>query len=646
MAVDKIQEHLEEKIKEGITPWLLCASAMPVALVTHTAWGGDPAMNDIMAAGATALTFSTWATWSRRHEHTRVLATAIAGAVTGWTALAVATSPLDPGMLKAWMFGGTILSIMWNARHFAHKPAHESDKASGTRDGLMEKVGGAFSGARIRRTKTSPGRVEAEVELAPGETEAGAQGALGTLASVAGVGTSEVTVKGDPKRARKIHLTFQEMEELRKTIHWPGVSAPGTSVADSALRFGELRNGTELGLWVCGNDDRDNPRPAGHVLNTGVTRSGKTSTAKTLIVEGRSRIDFVPVVADPAKFMQGFGRIADTLAIAATTEAECRQLIRNIPDAVKYRSQRLGELGFDQWTPACWTQYDIPMVFIDLEEATDYADESELDAAIRKAGSVGILIMVSLQTAIHTNIERKTRGQLTNSLCHGCVEDFDAKFALSQGTLEAGADPTKWRNNFPGSLYAELVGTLPETWATEARAYSLTPDEMRAELDASRGTWAELDPGTALYLERGISVPDAKITATLPEVVPDEPEEEAVDMTKIKNEHGEVNVSLALTPPTGERFILRSADNLVQMKTEQARQLVEDRIDQLEDRGSTEVGFKDLEDLSELTGRRPRWIYDELHRLVAEGRLAEGNGRPPFTIRQTVVPINRHRREG
>jgi len=657
----KIVNHVEEKVRENSAPWLTCAAAMPVAFVTHAAWGGDPAMQDVIAASVPVMAGWTYHTWSRRHEHTRALATIIAASVTGWTALATSISPWTPGMVDSWFIGGTLLSIMWNTRHLAHKPAAESDRTSAREDGLTEAVGGSLKGSKVRNIKTKLGRVEADIQLSPGETVDGVQMDKGRIASVAKVGTEEVSVIGERGRADRLKLVFQANSTLERVVRWKGPSAPGKSIADAPLRIGERADGSPLELWIVGKDDDEDPRSLPHTLVTGMTGSGKTETVKTAIIDMRSRTDVVPVVGDPAKFAQSFGEIADMLGIAAVNKQQCAQLIRNLPGTIAYRAELLGNLvrsdggiGYPQWEPECWTEHGIPLVFIDIEEATDMVGE-DMDEPLRKARSVGLPLSVSLQVAVYRNLARETRGQFANALAHGCKEDLDAKFALSSATREAGADPTKWGADSPGSLYAELIGTPVEKWPVEARNYRLTREEKQAEKEASRATWATLDPGTAMVLGRGIPMPDAKITTMLPPVPTDvpataypagmamlhslaggtaeEPEEPATDLTRVDTEEGDMDITRKLARPTGEPVALCGPSEKVRMTTDAARALVEQRIDVLEASNRMEVGYDDLADLASLTGRRPNWVYDELHRLVESGRLKEGaSAKPPYLI--------------
>lgn len=633
---------------------LICLFAMPVALLAHWQWGDDPAMTTAMGISAAGITLYTYTTWSRRHEHTRNTATLATGCVSGWIVFAAAGDPLARGMVNAWALGGLVLSVIWDIRFASMSTPHDTDKSAGEPDTLMSKIQ-SLSGARTKKVKETDGRVDAKVQLKPGEsTVSDVQADRDRIASAVGMGSDQVTVTPVKGRADQVRLSFQITEGLKDAVKWTGLSAPGTSVADSPLMFGQRANGKPLGLWVCGKEDEKSPRPASHILCTGMTGAGKTETLNTLILEGRSRIDFVPVVGDPAKFTQGFGAIADCLEIAATTKPQVNQLIRNLAETITYRAGLLGSLerpdgttGYSQWEPECFTTHGIPVVFIDIEEATDVLSSSddEMYEAIRKARSVGIILVVSLQSAGHTDIDRKTRGQFGQSLCHGVSEDYDAKFALNPNTRAAGADPTKWSNQFPGSLFAEVVGDPREDWSVEARTAYIPREEKQRIKAATRKYWAKLDPGTAMYLGKGITVPDQKLTAPLPAITPDPPDDMAkpLDLSAVETEEGSFDVTQPIPEPTYNdvQFQLNGGGERSRMSTEDARARVESRIDELEIAGSDVVKYADLADLAAVTGRGRGWIYGELTRLVQDGRLTQENGKPPYRIRARM--LNGHR---
>jgi hypothetical protein len=638
-----------------LTAPAICVLAMPVALIAHVAWGDDRVMIAVMAIGSTLLIGSIPILWKRRHEHTRNAAAVFGTFVLGWVVFATASNPVSPAMLKSWAMGTIFVSLLWGIRHAAMSPHHEDDKPGGSQDILGGKIS-SLKNSKVKATKETPGRVEAKIQMPQGEgTSADVQMDRVRIASAVGMGEEEVTVTGVPGRADQVTLAFQLTENMKKSVKWTGPSAPGRSIADAPLVPGRRANGEPLNMWIVGSNDPDEPRPLPHTLATGVNGSGKTETLKTLIVDMRWRTDVVPVVAGPdGKFQQDFGEVRKALGLEVVGVENVNQFIRNLPDAIAYRQQMFGELvradgttGYAQWEPEVFTLHGFPLLFVDIEEAADFLSrgDEEFDEAIRKARSAGIALCASMQTAHHSNIERKTRGQFTNSLCHGCVEAYDARFSLSSGTLERGADPTKWRNNYPGSLYGELVGTDPESWAEEARAFYLSRAQKIAELDASQaaGHWAQIDEGTLRYLSRGLTSSDGGPVASAP-AEPEDDNSQVSDLTRIIDTEGtEVDVTVPIGRPQHDVvFALRPPeDEAPKLTVEQARELVESKIDELETRGQMEINFSDLAELPGLTGRSRPWVYAELKRLVDGGRLTQVDGKLPYYIKARIS--NGHR---
>jgi hypothetical protein len=642
-------------------PWVLCALAMPVALLARWRWGDDPRMTMIMGAAVTALSVITYFTWGRRHAHTRTMATAFVTAVLGWIVFAASGDPLSRGTVDAWIMITVVSSVSWDIRYAAWMSPHEEDTSGDKEeDKLFSKIK-SLNGARTRKLDESvPGRLAAKVDLKPGESSVSAvQRDREQIASLTGMGVEDITVTKADGREDHVLLSFQFANGLRRSIYWNGPSFPGGSVADAPLRPGIRADGKDLALWVCGDPNQEPVRNLVHCLASGVTGSGKTETVKTVILDGRWRRDFVPVVADPAKFGQSFGEIAEGLSLIADGKEMCERLIRNLPNAIAYRAQLFGELtrsdgtrGYSQWEPELWTLHGIPLVFVDLEEAADMVD-SDLDDPVRKARSVGIFLWVSLQTAIFQNLERKTRGQFGQSACHGMNEMQDAKFGLNANTINAGADPTKWGADSPGSLYAEFTGTPKNDWPVDARSYAWGRNESesraarRAELEASRdaGVWAEIDDGTAAYLGNGL------LTYEQWAAGPEQPGDELPDdqeNTEVTAPAGTeqitdgVDVSQSIAPPKHDVVFDLGIKKDDEMTTEAARAVVEERIDDLERAGKDTVGYADLADLAAVVGKHRTWLYKELHRLVEVGRLEEGI-KPPYTIRPRIK--NGHRAE-
>jgi hypothetical protein len=639
-----------------LAPVVACCAAYPVAMVTNFVWGGNTVVDTIIGAGAVCLTGLTHHTWHKRHRQTRLHATVFTGAVAGWVSMATATGPYSPGMLDAWGLGTLFLISSWWLRITGFAVPHENDRAASADDGMGRIAKGidAIKGSRAKTVTVEEDQVTARVQLNRPKTVGDVQLEKTRIASNARVGTEQVAVRRVPGREDQADIVITAASQLDKRVTWAGPSQRGGSVADSPLVYGMRTDNRPVGLWVCGSpgSKASEPRATGHILLTGAPNAGKTQTMRIIIMLGRWRSDFVPVVANPNKFYQDFGDIADTLGLAAVDKAQCRRMAKNLVDAIGYRSDLLGSLGYKQWVPECWTKHRIPLVVVDFEEATTTLDGENpaFDEAVRTGRSSGLVVVASLQSAHGSNLERKSRGLLTQSITHGCSEMYDAKFSMNPKTLESGADPTQWKANYPGMHYAELIGIPSEEWPIAARTFDVSDAEIRAELDASRdaGMWAEMDPGTKMRLGAGIpSLTDQAITARLPLVpvdMPDGTDEDADEETQgpelvKETEDGPVDITQELPP-------VRAIGNLPQAAPEEvvgadeAREALAMKIEEMAADGVLEVRGSDFKDWVAEIGKGRTWVYDELKRLLETGVLEEGDGKALYRIRTQLRSVN------
>jgi hypothetical protein len=611
---------LEERLFPYVVPWVLGFVTLPLGAVIH--WQArSPGMAVIITLCAGTLTWVTFKTWSRRHEHTRYAATAMMAGLSGWL---VATTSVDPGtrpMITAWVILWSMLSLVWNIRHGAISSDNKHDQPSSKAESAWAPIRG-LKRSRTKDVRTSPdGAVRITVQHPPGEaTTDDVLAGRKNIASRFSVDESAVSVAKVPGRADRTYVTVRPDNPTSVRVPWPGLSAPGKSIADAPVRIGVRADGSPLVFWVTGDDELS--RPAPHTLWTGMTGSGKTESFVTAVLEMRSRTDCVPVVGDPEKFMLSFGDIADAFGIAADGPEQTLQLIRNLPETLRYRAYELGRLGYKQWIPECYTKHGIPLVPVHIEEAASaLARNDDFNTAIRIARALGMPISASMQVAVFRNLPREARAQFGNSLAHGVKEMQDAKFALTDATLAAGADPTRWGPNHPGRMYAEVIGVPEDQWSMECRAFRVTLAEKRAALEATFPHWAQMDPGTYELLNRGIERPDTRGPVTA-----------GVSFSQQAPADSEV-ITVKLTNP-----VISGA----KPSTEDAREMISSRIDSLEMQGAATIGFSDFTDLVAPLQRHRTWIYVELDRQTAAGRLekAEGDRREYRIIPRSV---NGHR---
>lgn len=634
--VSRRKSDTGDRLTPYLVPVALCLAALPVSLLGHWQWGDDPLMVSLLALASAGLSLFTYATWGTRRDTTKIAATVFVATVSLWVTFAVATDPLSRVMINAWVFGSVVLPVAWGLRHAAMSRHHDEDTSVGQRDTFLERLGGLFENLKSKGVKDHGNRITAEYEIPAGQfTVEDLQAEIKRAASAAEVPVSAMTITSPgPNRAL---FSVQPGDPLGSgPVMYPGPSHPGHSVAAAPLRFGWRMNDTQLGMWVCGDERQD--RQLSHALNVGMTGSGKSETVSTLIVEGRSRIDFVPVVADPRKFDQAYGDIADSFALSAADEEQTLRLISNFPATAAYRAKLLGSLtradggrGYKQWEPECWTLHRVPLVFLVVDEAASVIGRNDdFNDGVRLFRSLGIFMLAGLQTAIGSDIDRKIRDQFGQALAHGCKSALDAGFVLTDETLAAGADPTKWQANKAGALYAELTGTPKDQWHLECRAFRTdTPDDRtvkRTALERSRPTWAALDEGTLFHLGNGIRKPDSALpikgaytpvtrqdtteeVKAVSEYTPEmDPEYADVDVTQpIPRDHRVGNDSFETDTP---------AEPVGPVDAAEAFDL---RLEVLAAEGQDVVRLSDFLDTIRETGKSRGWGYDQLTRLETRG---------------------------
>jgi hypothetical protein len=625
--------RVPERLTSYVLPWVVVVAVWLLSAILHVVVARNAHGNLWMAfltAGFMYLGYVTWKSWAVRRQETRAMVTVFTVAVLTWSIFAIAIRPWQADVFEAWAIGSLVLCVSWCVRHAALSGVRDVDKSQvseGKDGGLLAKVR-AFKDARVGTVTEKPDELRARVHLDAPTTAADAQHAREQIAAVAGVGADQVKVLKVAGHEGQVDIAFTRAAGKAKPVGWTGPRHLGASIADFPIWLGDRTDGSSINWWIVGSEDDENPRPLAHTKCTGMTGSGKTETICTAILEMRERIDVVPVVGDPAKFRQSFGDIEEVLGLAAKTREATEQLVRNLIPLIEYRAGLFGELtrsdgkvGYKQWVPELYTLHGIPAIFLDIEEAADVmmVVDEEADEALRKLRSVGVHFCASMQTMPHNNIDRKTRGQFAQSLAHGQKEMQDARYSLEAETLEAGADPTKWANNAPGSLYAEVTGTDKVHWAIDGRAPRVKAADREQMKQVTREFWADMDAGSYRILAAGVV--DETAPAAVEQDVEGTVDDDFAEVSDLgtAGEDG-IDVSEPLAAPRG-RGVTFAAPVRDQMTDDDARAELLNRINILSGSNQTEVTFEALEDIPELTGKPRGWVYGELEQLAEDGVL-------------------------
>lgn len=633
----------KHRIQPYLTPWIIMVAVFVVSLVTHWQANGPVAIVflTLMAPG---LGLVTWRTWDRRHEHARNAATAFAVGMGLWLALATATGPLTPPMIWGIVFGGSFLCLTWNIRHAGITPANKHDGIkTGPVDAVSQIKGLKHTVTGKVRTITDSIGARAEVILNhPGgkDTTANVKARKDNLAGLYGVDTAAVKVS-EGGHGGKTKVTVRLSNPTTDVVPYPGLSNPGKSITAGPLRTGVREDGQDSGHWITGDDEES--RAASASIYSGMTGSGKTKAYILSLLEQVSRTDCaVPVIGDPEKFAMSFGMIMDYVPCAADGPEQTDQLIRNLPDAMRYRAALLGSLGFyDGWVPECWTKHRIPVQPIHVEEAGGYLTSSnDFYKALTLCRALGMPLSISLQVAKYTQLPTEARGQFGNSFAFGVKKIQEASFALTAETIRAGGDPSKWSNNYPGRNIAEVTGVPSDQWSLTHRAFKITTQEIIDTFDECRNSdpgIAVCDDGTFKILSRGIDRPRRM---DLDDLEPARPSITLVQDWKFADHEPDISDTVDLSPAplrTGAMIskpVLEMIQGGQPDQEESLHDLLSDRIDELESSGIGEITKDDFDDLP-IEDQHRTWIFKALQRQVKIGRLVRLPGKG---ARYRIIP--------
>jgi hypothetical protein len=622
---------LRYRAQPWLTPWAIMFTVFVISFITHH-WANGPVAQIFLTLMGPGLGIVTWITWGRRHEHAQVAATAFVVGLGLWLALATGLGPLTSAMLWGLIFGGSFLCLSWNIRYAGITPTNSHDKVkTGPVDSIAEVKGLKNTvTSKVKRVADKAGeRVEIFLTHPGGRnTTKDVRKRKDNIAGLHGVGPDSIRVSEVAGRGDKTKVTVRLANPTTDIVPYPGLSMPGKSLTAGPLRTGVREDGAPSVHWITGSDEES--RAASSTLYTGMTGAGKTRAYILSLLEQVSRTDCaVPVIGDPEKFAMSFGMIMDYVPIAADGPEQVDQLIRNLPEAMRYRAALLGSLGYyDGWVPECWTKHGIPVQPIHVEEAGGYlAGNPEFFKALTLCRALGLPMSISIHMAKYNQLPTESRGQFGNSFAFGVKKIAEAAFALTAETIRAGGDPSRWANNYPGRNIAEVTGVPSDEWPMTHRAFKITTPEIVETFDACRNRdpgIAVCDEGTFDRLSRGINRPQRMIVSV--------PDWKGVDTT--------LTVDLSDYRPPVEPEPVREFSMIkggaVPTEPEinnEAQELVSLRIEELRDSGVTELTKDDFHDLE--LPRDRTWIFHELARRVKIGELRRFPGKE---ARYEIVP--------
>lgn len=648
-----VVEYLLHRAKPHLPPWLAGIGTGLASLPAHYYWHNSAAATAGLTLASVALTGTTWwagkSTTAQRRLHSAIT---VAASSTWFTAAAIAGPDAGP-LPSLYFMGAPALALTWNIRQILRRNPEGSTSADG---GILEKVG--LAKTQVTSSTVAPNKATFDLQLPRGElTQDDVSKALPLLASAMDVSKNAVRVTHDPDSASRVQLTVVPHDLLKNTVPCPGPSHPGGSIADP-VHVGIYEDGTEAVMYFPG--DPEAGRNAMHLLIMGMTGSGKSEGGLTALAEILTRRDVIVWASDPAKADQTLGPLLPAIDWAALDMKSTKGLIEALNAVIPARTRWLAKYGYKQWVPACAeTQADgspgMPYLIGWFEEAAKTIREIDDDVftgIAQEARSAGVSLVVSMQRASGNQVSTDTRASLGSSWVYGVRNDRDAQFALDDDVLDAGAAPHTWKDKKPGYCYLVANG-IPETfWATPARSY-LTAREY---LDWVVLTFADIraqgDPVTAnatakavgrLYTKRtrypmpGTTQPqpleDAAMTGQQHgyddqedhDRYDDSDQDERDTDDEYDDDQDDIDPEQELPPVTRVlQLAERSAEKpKVQLSPSQARQAMEEILDEFEAEDRDIVRPADFMEHCDRHGRSRSWVSSQVAAFIVAGRLAE-----------------------
>ncbi|MEU5902672.1 hypothetical protein [Streptomyces venezuelae] len=664
--------HLAGKALPYTAPWAGVATLPPLAgWATHHMWGGSPLSAGLASAalsvGGAGLSYVAWKSTPATTGHgrfRRAQATASVAASMGWLTCATSAGPFGSPVLDAWLIGGGLMAASWNVRQVLRNGASGDvdENTGGGMGALAEAIG--WEKVKVKNAKGSgKGTVTAAVQVEAGGTVPDVQGSTGKLAAALRVPPSGVIVTPDAEDGSRGTLSLRVADLLKDGVPFTPPTALGLLPTEDI----------PIGLYADGEVWAANPFAAAileHLLVMGVSGAGKSEFARSVLTHLMCRRKMSVFLIDVAKGRQTAGHIADGLDVFITERREAKRLLKALPSAIAARGTVLADEGLDQWTPAS----SLNAVCVWIEEAADLADFDQINELARKARSVGIWLVISLQRASWTNLATDVRANLQATACFGVNDASDATFCLPDRVTEAGAIPA-WGTNRPGYAFSTGMGIPDAKWTTEVRSALTDRDELAALVTAAAAVRDPLDDVTAkalgqAYAQRthhgtnrttpGVAAAPAPIAAApapiaaapaTPAPIParsapvleddmsDIDEDLALELEEVREE---ILGTIPGDPePDAPYAHLRLEDDLPEADdttgldfeirerptTEDARHILCVELDGWVRQGRLEFEPADLIPATTAAGRKRPWLQGELKRLVDEGILRrDGHG--------------------
>lgn len=569
-------------------------------LVGHLDYFGDP-YNWIVVGvlGSTAaLGIFMWRASRTRRDFGRFHSVFTLSSVGIWLGFAILYAPWHPVVLIAWLVLGLALCGSWNIRG-----AIKSEK----RDDPMRDF---FKDHGLEDTKTTilentKDRLKGIIQVKRGKnTIDDAQRYKGHLASLFKAPKNAVRIEPDRNDASKGYFTIVRRDLLNEVVPFEPNVEPTNANDKFVIGRYETGDPAEFNLH--------SRRLGGiHMLIQGMNGSGKSEGAKVIFARAFNHKKSALIVVDVTKGNQTLNLARNGIHLVVSEEQLAEALFKRFARTIKDRADELGRLNKTKWDE----ESGLTFLYVHIEEASGLiANNPAFIKMMETARSVGIAITASLQRASYVAIDTAARAQFSAVMCFGVQDIADAQFALPDDVLDAGADPSVWRNSNPGYAYLVHPEVDRDKWVVPLRC-SLISDEQLSEA-ANAYEKEPIDPITMSSLK---DIFEASKTSHVIEnkvVIEDDNDEDEIEELK-ELESQFKDAFLQFDDPENE------------MKADEALQILKQYISDLRESNIMEFNAPELSDVLTVTGRSRAWLHKQLGKLVADGSLTKDD----FTYR-------------
>lgn len=528
-----------------------------------------------------------WRASRTRRDFGRLHAVFTLASVGIWIGFAILYGPFHPAVFLVWLIYGLALSGSWNIRS-----AIKSEKRDDPMSEFFKEHG--LDGTKTTILENTRDRLKGIIQVKRGKnTIDDTQKLKGLLASLFKAPRNAVRIEPDRNDASKGKFTIARRDLLNEIVRF---EPSGKSSPNDQMVIGKYETGDKAQFNL-----HSQRLGAIHMLIQGMNGSGKSEAAKVIFAQAFGHRNSALIVVDITKGNQTLNLAKNGIDLIISEEQLAEALFKRFARTIKDRANELGRLSKTKWDE----ESGLTFLYVHIEEASGLiADNPAFIKMMETARSVGISITASLQRASYVAVDTAARAQFSAVMCFGVQDIKDAMFALPDDVVDAGADPSVWRNSKPGYAYLVHPEVDQDKWVVPLRSALITDEEL---LEAANDKQKQpIDPITMASLKDIFEANKTK------------------ESTTVTIEQGETDkLAEQLESEYPDSFLGFDTKPATAVSYEEAMAVLMDRIHQIKTEGRDEFQAPEISDVLENTGRSRAWLHKALARLIDDGVLTK-----------------------